>query len=72
MFKFTTILASIIIGTIGIVKGQPKMSELTEINENRLRLNRNGMKILGGWAAGNIVAGGVGMTQSSGKQTVFS
>ena len=71
MFKFTTILASIIIGSIGIVKGQSKTSKLTEINENRLQLNRNGMKILGGWAAGNIVAGGVGMAKSSGSTRYF-
>lgn len=71
MFKFTTILASIIIGSIGIVKGQTKVAELTEINQKRLQLNRNGMKILGGWAAGNIAAGVIGMTQSRGSARYF-
>lgn len=71
MFKFTTILASIIIGSIGVVKGQAAETKLTEINEKRLQLNRNGMKLLGGWAAGNIVVGGIGMTQSRGSTRYF-
>jgi len=71
MFKFTTILASIIIGSIGIIKGQSKEVKLTEMNEERLQLNRNGMKILGGWAAGNIAAGGIGMAQSGGSTRYF-
>lgn len=71
MFKFTTILASIIIGSIGVVKGQAAETKLTEINEKRLQLNRNGMKLLGGWAAGNIVIGGIGMTQSRGSTRYF-
>ncbi|WP_340105597.1 DUF6992 family protein [Rhodohalobacter sp. 8-1] len=71
MFKFTTILASIIIGSIGIIKAQSSEVNLKEVNDNRLQLNRNGMKILGGWAAGNIAAGAVGMTQSSGNTRYF-
>jgi len=71
MFKFTTILASIIIGSIGIIKAQTKDTDLKEINENRLQLNQNGMKVLGGWAAGNIVAGGIGMSRTNGSIRYF-
>lgn len=71
MFKFTTILASIIIGGIGIIKAQSSNKSLEIINENRLQLNKDGMKVLGGWAAGNIVVSGVGMTQSKGNVRYF-
>ena len=71
MFKFTTILASIIIGSIGIIKAQTSDVNLEEINDKRLQLNQNGMKILGGWAAGNIVTGGIGMSKSYGSVKYF-
>lgn len=71
MFKFTTILASVIIGGIGIIKAQSSNTSLEIINENRLQLNKDGMKILGSWAAGNIIIGGIGMTRSEGNVRYF-
>lgn len=71
MFKFTTILASIIIGGIGIIKAQSSDMSLEKINEKRLQLNKDGMKVLGSWAAGNIIIGGIGMTQSDGNVRYF-
>lgn len=71
MFKVTTILASIILGSIGIIKAQSTHDDLEQVNEKRLQLNQNGMKVLGGWAAGNIIAGGVGMARSEGSTRYF-
>jgi hypothetical protein len=71
MFKFTTILASIIIGSIGVIKAQNSDLNLESINEKRLDLNQNGMKLLGSWAAGNMIAGGVGMSQTKGNTRYF-
>lgn len=50
---------------------QPTTDQLTEFNDQRLQHNRSAMTILGSWAAGNIVAGGIGMTQSSGSDRYF-
>ncbi len=71
MFKFTTILASIIIGGIGIIKAQSSDMSLEIINEKRLKLNKDGMKVLGSWAAGNMIISGAGMTQSEGSVRYF-
>ena len=71
MFKFTTILASIIIGGIGIIKAQSSEKSLEIINEKRLKLNKDGMKVLGSWAAGNIIISGAGMTQTEGSVRYF-
>ena len=71
MFKFTTILASIIISSFGLTFAQTTTVNLNKINDQRLQLNRSGMKVLGGWAAGNIITGGIGMTQSTGNVRYF-
>lgn len=50
---------------------QPTTDQLTEFNDQRLQHNRSAMTILGSWAAGNILAGGIGMTQASGSDRYF-
>jgi hypothetical protein len=71
MIKFTTILLSIIITSFGFTYGQSTTINLNTINDQRLQLNKDGMKVLGGWAAGNMVVGGIGMIQSSGSDHYF-
>lgn len=42
-----------------------------EFNRERLRLNRVGMQVLGGWAIANFAISGVGITQSTGETKAF-
>ncbi len=42
-----------------------------EINEKRAIINKNGMKVLGGWALANLTIGGIGYFQSSGRNKYF-
>lgn len=44
---------------------------LQEFNQTRLDYNRNGMLILGSWAVGNMVWGGIGASQSTGETKAF-
>ena len=44
---------------------------LQDFNQTRLDYNRNGMLILGSWAIGNMVWGGIGASQSSGEVKAF-
>lgn len=71
MIKFAAILSSILIGSFGYSFAQKTTINLREINEERLRHNQKGMTVLGGWAAGNMIAGGIGMTQSTGNVRYF-
>ena len=71
MFKFTTILASIIISSFGYTTAQTSTIDLHKINDQRLQLNQSGMAVLGGWAAVNMIVGGIGMTQSTGNVRYF-
>ncbi len=45
--------------------------ELEQFNQTRLDYNQKGMLILGTWAVGNIVWGGIGAAQSSGQIKAF-
>lgn len=44
---------------------------LQDFNQTRLDYNQKGMLILGSWAIGNMVWGGVGASQSSGEVKAF-
>lgn len=44
---------------------------LQDFNQTQLDYNRNGMLILGSWAIGNMVWGGIGASQSSGEIKAF-
>jgi hypothetical protein len=44
---------------------------LKEFNQTRLDYNRSGMMILGTWAIGNMVWGGIGARQNSGETKAF-
>lgn len=44
---------------------------LQDFNQTRLEYNRSGMLILGSWAIGNMVWGGIGASQSSGEIKAF-
>lgn len=44
---------------------------LSEFNQTRLDYNRQGMMILGSWAIGNMVWGGIGASQSTGETRAF-
>jgi len=45
--------------------------ELDEINQTRLKLNKINMFVLTGWAAGNILVGGIGRSQTMGTTRYF-
>ncbi len=44
---------------------------LAEFNQTRLDYNKNGMLILGTWAVGNMVWGGIGASQTTGETKAF-
>lgn len=44
---------------------------LTDFNQTRIDYNQKGMLILGSWAVGNMVWGGIGASQSSGEVKAF-
>jgi hypothetical protein len=44
---------------------------LSEFNQTRLDYNQKGMLILGSWAVGNIVWGGIGASQTTGQTKAF-
>lgn len=44
---------------------------LADFNQTRLQYNQDGMLILGGWAVGNMVWGGIGASQTSGETKAF-
>lgn len=45
--------------------------DLEQINRDRIKLNSNGMFVLGGWAITNIAIGSIGMTQTGGRTKYF-
>lgn len=71
MIKRTIILLSITISSLGTVNAQLSTDDLNRVNRERLQINQNGMKVLGGWAITNMIAGGIGMTQTSGNNRYF-
>lgn len=44
---------------------------LSDFNQTRIDYNRKGMLILGSWAVGNMIWGGIGAGQTSGKVKAF-
>src|SRR6478752_4157771 len=44
---------------------------LEQFNRERLQLTKNGMLVLGGWSAVNIISGGIGLSNSSGETEYF-
>ncbi len=45
--------------------------DLLEFNDRRLEINRQGMTILGGWAVGNMILGGIQMGRTEGHVKSF-
>ncbi|MEM9325450.1 MAG: hypothetical protein AAGA85_07335 [Bacteroidota bacterium] len=45
--------------------------QLLSFNEQRLKINRQGMLVLGAWGLGNLIAGGVGAASTNGRQRYF-
>lgn len=66
--KTLFVLAGMFTGLV--CKGQNK-SSVPEINEERKRLESNGMLVLGTWALGNMVWGGIGASRTSGATKGF-
>lgn len=48
-----------------------QIPELESFNETRLNYNQKGMLILGTWAVGNMIWGGVGASRTSGETKAF-
>ncbi|TKB96012.1 DUF6992 family protein [Pedobacter cryophilus] len=57
-----------------IVFATPAFSQdkYQKINEKRIHINSNGMKVLGGWALTNLTIGGLAYFNSSGKKKYFN
>ncbi|GAB2485140.1 DUF6992 family protein [Algoriphagus taiwanensis] len=53
-----------------LVLGQD-LPQLTEFNQTRLDYNQQGMLILGSWAVGNMIWGGIGASQTTGETKAF-
>ncbi|SEJ36162.1 hypothetical protein SAMN05192553_103469 [Cyclobacterium xiamenense] len=53
-----------------VCKGQERVP-VNEINENRKKLESRGMLVLGSWAVGNMLWGGIGAARSEGKEKSF-
>lgn len=45
--------------------------ELQDFNQTRISYNEKGMMILGGWAVGNMIWGGIAASQTSGQTKAF-
>jgi len=48
-----------------------QIPELESFNETRLNYNQKGMLILGTWAVGNMIWGGIGASRTSGETKAF-
>lgn len=46
-------------------------SELTDFNENRLKITKTGMYTLGAWAVGNMAVSGIALGNAGGSQKYF-
>jgi len=44
---------------------------LTDFNNQRIQNSKKAMTVLGTWAVGNILVGGIGMTQTEGQTKAF-
>jgi hypothetical protein len=44
---------------------------LSLFNSQRNKINKNGMRVLGGWAAGNIISGAIGSSKAAGQAKYF-
>ncbi|MCH7412556.1 hypothetical protein MM213_03590 [Belliella sp. R4-6] len=56
---------------VSFANAQDIPSQLTEFNQVRIDYNKSGMMILGSWAVGNIVLGGVMAGRTSGETKAF-
>ncbi|GMQ27501.1 DUF6992 family protein [Algoriphagus confluentis] len=56
--------------TASLALGQ-ELPWLTEFNQTRLEYNQQGMMILGTWAVGNMIWGGIGASQTTGQTKAF-
>lgn len=68
---FTIVWMLILIGIANPEVFAQDMAGLKEFNEIRLDYNQKGMLILGTWAIGNMIWGGIGASQTSGEVQAF-
>lgn len=67
MLKYFTIF-------IGVLLGSGCFSQTTDPNlfyKEQIRINQDGMKVLGGWAAANMIASGIATGQTQGSTKYF-
>ena len=69
--KPAILLILVILVFVSFANAQDIPSQLTEFNQVRIDYNKSGMMILGSWAAGNIVLGGVMAGRTSGETKAF-
>lgn len=67
MLKYLTIF-------VGVLLGSGCFSQTTDPNlfyKEQVRINQDGMKVLGGWAAANMIASGIATGQTQGSVKYF-
>jgi hypothetical protein len=67
MRKYVALLLCITL----IQPGFAQESALTTLNRQRHQTNKTGMIVLGSWAVGNIIAGSIGASRSTGTTKAF-
>lgn len=63
---FFTFIASML-----VLQVFAQLNSVSEINERRVHLNRNGMLVLGSWAAANIITGAIASRNTLGQTKYF-
>jgi hypothetical protein len=53
------------------LRESPRASSLADFGQTRTRLDQRGLRVLGGWAVGNLVVSGVAMGQTDGSARYF-
>lgn len=64
------VILSLVILSSGM-RGQIDIPQMDTLYARQMQINKNGMKVLGGWALGNMVWGGIMMTQTEGATQSF-
>ncbi len=71
MFRSHWALALLFLLLVSRSHAQDRQQELRDFNEERVRISRNGMLVLGGWAVANMGGSAVGWATARGEAKYF-